>query len=84
MASWKRVTRRSFNPLPWVGRQAVHGLLALDHIGNWVTGGTLKETISKRMARWRSKHRGPKKWVGGAVCSVLDLADRGHCRDIED
>lgn len=50
-------------------------LVAIDQLGNALTGGDPDETISSRSAKGQIAH----KWWGTAMCRFLDVFDKGHC-----
>lgn len=62
----------------WVRRWFWNVLIAVDQLGNAVTGGDPDETISSRLGkRVRSGEAG---WFARFTCWSLGWIDRGHCR----
>lgn len=55
-------------------------LYMLDRMANALFGGDPNETISERFARWRRQGR----WVGREGCRILEAADPGHCKRIDE
>lgn len=50
-------------------------LMALDRLGNALSGGSDEETISSRSGRaWHTGH-----WWGRWLCAGLNQLDPGHC-----
>src|SRR3972149_2127938 len=60
-----------WNPKKWV----INVAIAVDQLGNAITGGSPDETISSRWGR--ASRRGA--WYGRAGCSFLGWLDPGHC-----
>ena len=57
-------------------------LLALDFLGNALTGGDPEETISSRIGKKRVK--GKDCVICRFLCKFLDWLDPRHCRDAID
>ena len=54
-------------------------LLAIDFLGNALTGGDPEETISSRMGKKRAKGKECK--ICKVLCKFLDWLDPRHCAD---
>lgn len=66
----------------WLHKTGDHGywlnlLVALDELGNALTGGDPGETISSRAAKARNEGR---EW-GCLLCRLLDWIQNDHCKD---
>lgn len=67
----KQAGMRWFNPVRYVINLAI----ALDQLGNTMTGGAPDETISSRAGRAAVMGR----WWGRVLCWGLGVLDSGHC-----
>lgn len=60
-------------------------LIAIDQLGNALTGGDPDETISSRIGKIANKHRTDVcilcRWIAVSLCWVLDRIDENHCAD---
>jgi len=71
-----RPKRSMFNPLRW----GLNLWIAVDQLGNVVTGGAPDETISGRMGRAIvNKAGGFGGWLSRTLCKGLNVLDRNHC-----
>jgi len=71
-----------------VGRAHQHGylmrvLIALDQLGNALTGGYADETISSRLGKRKIQRGGNLRWsdwggIAKPLDEILDLIDPGH------
>lgn len=62
-------------------RWTLKGLLALDKVGNVLTGGKKWETISSRMGKVMVDPNASwwAKGISKGLCGALDVIDKNHC-----
>ena len=65
--------------MKWLKKYLLNILLALDFVGNALTGGDPEETISSRIGKKMAKEK--NCYICAALCWLLDKMDRRHCKD---